>query len=63
VTFQYLKKIYERKRDQLFTLFDTDRIRGDGFKLKKGKFGLDIRREFFIQRVVNCWNRLQMPHP
>ena len=41
--FQYLKGAYKKAGEGLFTRSCSDRTRGNGFKLKEGRFRLDIR--------------------
>ena len=55
---QHLKGVYKQEGEQLFVRMDGDRTRGNGFKLRQGRFRLDIRRNFFTQGVVTHCNRL-----
>ncbi|KFR00597.1 hypothetical protein Y956_07182, partial [Nipponia nippon] len=56
--FQYLKGAYKKDGDRLFSKVCCNRTRGNGFKLKEGRFRLNTRKTFFTMRVVKHWNRL-----
>ena len=42
VAYQYLKGVYKHEGSQLFTWVDSDMTRGNGFKLKEGRFMLEL---------------------
>ncbi|KFZ49777.1 hypothetical protein N321_03507, partial [Antrostomus carolinensis] len=62
--FQYLKGTgvlkgaYKKAGEGLFIRAVNDKTKGNGCKLKEGRFRLDIRKKFFTVRVVRHWHRL-----
>ena len=56
--FQYLKGTYSKSGAGLFSVMTGDKTRGNSLKLCQGIFRLDIRKNFFAERVVKHWNRL-----
>jgi len=57
-TFQYLNVACKKEGERHFTRVCSDRARANGFKLKGGRFTLDMRKKFFIMSAVRHWNRL-----
>ncbi|KAK4832296.1 hypothetical protein QYF61_021695 [Mycteria americana] len=55
---QYLKGAYRKDGDRLFIKAYSDRTRRNGFKLREGRFRLDLRKKFCTMRVGRHWNRL-----
>jgi len=55
--FQYLKGAYKQEGEWLLMRVDSDRTRGNGFKLGNGRFRLNIRKKGSSLRVVTHWNR------
>jgi len=57
MAFQYSKGACKIDGDKLFSRACCNRTRGNGVKLKEGRFRLDVRKKFFTVRVVKHWNK------
>lgn len=57
-TFKFLKGVDRVDYNRFFTLNIGNKTRGHSLKLGKSRSRLDIRKNFFSQRVVNSWNKL-----
>lgn len=65
--FQCLKGHCKKGWIRYFGRICSNRQRDNGFKLKEGRFRLDIKKKFLAMNKVRPWHRLpeklQMPHP
>jgi len=56
--FWCLKGACRKDEENIFSRAYCYRTKSNGFKLREGRFRLDIRKKFFTIRVVKRWNRL-----
>lgn len=52
MAFQHLKESYKKDGDRLFVGSVVNRTSINGYQLKDGRFRLDIKKKYFIMRIV-----------
>ena len=57
-TFKLLKGIANLDYSLFFKLSRDSKVRGHTYKIVKNSFRLDVRNNFYSNRVVNAWNEL-----
>ena len=57
-TFQYLKRGYKKEGNGFFSRICGDKTKGNAFKLKEGRFRLDIRKKVVMIRIMKHRKRL-----
>ena len=67
MAFQYPKGGCKKERDKLFSRMCVGRTSRNGFKLKEGRFRLDIRKKVFYNEGSEALRRVPrevvVPHP
>ena len=56
--FKWVKGINKGNINKVLEISSQDRTRGNGYKLEKIRFRIDLDRYWFTNRVVNNWNGL-----
>ena len=56
--FKLVKGIAKLEYSLFFKLCGDSKVRGHTYKIVKNSFRLDVRNNFFSNRVVDAWNEL-----